>query len=71
MGSLLGKFVHKAGNIRSGSPYQRQRKIASDLILEIPSYGSKGFRLRDNDEVYGGARGVEEDGIDQSLKIVR
>ena len=62
--------MHKVGNIRSGSSYQRQRKIASNLILEIPPYGSKGFRLRDNDEVYGGARGMEEDGVDQSLKIV-
>ena len=62
--------MHKVGNIRSGSPYQRQRKIASDLILEIPSYGSKGFRLCDYDEVYGGARGMEEDGVDQALEVV-
>ena len=48
--------MHKFGNIRSGSSYQRQGKIASNLILEVPPYGSEGFRLSDDDEVDGGAR---------------
>ena len=62
--------MHKFGNIRSGSSYQRQGKIASNLILEVPLYGSEGFRLSDNDEVDGGARRVKEDGGDQSLEII-
>ena len=62
--------MHKVGNIRSGSSYQRRRKITANLILQIPPYGSKGFRFCDYDEVYGGARRVEEDGGDQSLEVV-
>ena len=44
--------------------------MASNLILEVPPYGSEGFRLSDNDEVDGGARRVKEDGGDQSLEII-
>ena len=44
--------------------------MLSDPILEIPSDGFKGFRLGDDDEVDGGARGVEKDGGDQSLEII-
>ena len=56
--------MHKVDNVRSGSSYQRQRKMASNLILEVPPYGRKGFRLSDNDEVDGGARRVKKDGGD-------
>ena len=45
--------------------------MLSDPILEIPSDGFKGFRLGDDDEVDGGAGGVEEDGGDQPLEVVR
>ena len=44
--------------------------MLSDPILEIPSDGFKGFRLGDDDEVDGGAGGVEEDGGDQPLEVV-
>ena len=69
-GSLLWEFVHKIDNVRSGSSYQRQRKMASNLILEVPPYGSEGFRLSDNNEVDGGARRVEKDWGDQALEII-
>ena len=44
--------------------------MLSDPILEIPSDGFKGFRLGDDDEVDGGAGGVEEDRGDQPLEVV-
>ena len=69
-GSLLCEFVHKVNNVRSWSSYQGRRKMLSDPILEIPSDGFKGFRLGDDDEVDGGAGGVEEDGGDQPLEVV-
>ena len=62
--------MHKVDNVRSGSFYQRRRQMASNLILEVPPYGRKGFRLCDDDEVYGGARRVKKDGGDQSLEVV-
>ena len=69
-GSLLWEFVHKVNNVRSWSSYQGRGKMLSDPILEIPSDGFKGFRLGDDDEVDGGAGGVEEDGGDQPLEVV-
>ena len=44
--------------------------MASDLILEVSSYGRERFRFGDDDEVDGGAGGVEEDGADQPLEVV-
>ena len=44
--------------------------MASDLILEVSSYGRERFRFGDDDEVDGGARRVKEDGGDQSLEII-
>ena len=44
--------------------------MASNLILEVPPYGRKGFRLCDNDEVDGGARRVKKNGGDQTLEII-
>ena len=43
--------------------------MSSNLVLQVPLYCSEGFRLGDDDEVDGGACGVEQDGGDQSLEI--
>ena len=56
--------MHKVDNVRSGSSYQRQRKMASNLVLQVSPYGREGFKLGDNDEVDGGARRGEKDGGD-------
>ena len=44
--------------------------MASDLILEVSSYGRERFRFGDDDEVDGGARRVKKDGGNKTLEVI-